>query len=63
MADEEKIIVKVTPDGRASIDANALFRDQSEREALHRLSGVIQKQLRRRREQVKKTQGSALRGL
>jgi hypothetical protein len=48
MASRKQNVVTVTPDGRASIDANMLFREESELEALRRLSSVVQKQIQRR---------------
>jgi hypothetical protein len=45
---KQNVIITVTPDGRASIDANMLFREESELEALRRLSSVVQKQIQRR---------------
>jgi ArsR family metal-binding transcriptional regulator len=45
---KQNAIITVTPDGRASIDANMLFREESELEALRRLSSAVQKQIQRR---------------
>ena len=53
MADKQRM-VKVTPDGRASIDANLLFQDPGEQKSLRELSDLLQRQIRRRAMERKK---------
>ncbi len=45
--DNSKDPVQVTSDGRAYIDANLLFREPSQKDALRRLSALAQKAVQR----------------